>query len=214
MHFRDNHRSTAAASLVAAAIFCCAASAQVTTAIHGIVKDTSGAMVPKAAVKLVDTSTKVTQDTTSTNDGSFVFTNLPAGSFNITVTAPGFQATTLDNVVVDSGRTTDVAILLNVGATTESVEVKAAGTQLETTSNEIGNTINVKAINDLPYTSRDALNFSLLTAGATTTSGYSTFNGLPNASMDITLDGMSNTSQRFKIGGTSFYTFAPQRLDA
>jgi len=211
---RARRRFTTAASLVAAAIFCCAASAQVTTAIHGAVKDASGALVPKADVKLLDTATKITRITTSGEDGLFVFTNIPAGTFAITVTAAGFQPTTLGNVVADTGRTTDVAIQLNIGATTESVEVTAAATQLETTSNEVGNTINVKGINDLPYTSRDALNFSLLTAGATSTSGYSTFNGLPNASMNITLDGMNNNSQRFKSGGTSFYTFAPARLDA
>src|SRR5262245_21490838 len=168
MDCRSSRRLTTAATLVAAAIFCCAVSAQVTTAIHGVVKDSSGAVVPNVPVKLVDTSTKIARNTTSGADGSFVFTNIPAGALDITVTAAGFQATTLSNVVADTGRTTDVTVRLSIGSTTESVQVTAAATQLETTSNEVGNTINVKAINDLPYTSRDALNFALLTAGATT----------------------------------------------
>ncbi len=194
------------------------AGAQTVTGLHGLVKDSSGAVVPKAALQLVDMATKVARQTTSGDDGSFAFTNLPAGSFKLTATAPGFQATVLDSIVVDTGRTTDVTMQLALGSTTESVQVTASGTQLETTSNEVGNTINVKQIADLPYTSRDALNFSLLTAGGvttTTSAGTSqTFNGLPNASMNITLDGMNNNSQRFKSGGTSFYTFAPERLDA
>jgi hypothetical protein len=66
----------------------------------------------------------------------------------------------------------------------------------------------------LPYSGRDSLNFALLTAGAQSASGGSTFNGLPNASMNISLDGMNNNSQRFKSGGTSFFQFAPARLDA
>ena len=86
--------------------------------------------------------------------------------------------------------------------------------QLETTSNEVGTTINNNSINELPYTSRDALNFALLMPGAASGSGGSTFNGLPNASLNITLDGMNNNSNRFKSGGTSFYEFAPARLDA
>ena len=189
-------------------------SAQTITGLHGLVKDSSGAVVPKADLQLIDMATQVARQTTSGDDGSFTFTNLPAGSFKLTASAPGFQASVLDSIVVDTGRTTDVTIQLNVGSTTESVVVTAAGVQLETTSNEVGNTINVKGISDLPYTSRDALNFSLLTAGATNSSGYATFNGLPNASMNITLDGMNNNSQRFKSGGTSFYTFAPARIDA
>lgn len=194
------------------------ASAQIVTGLHGLVKDSSGAVVPKASLQLVDMATNVARATTSGEDGSFAFTNLPAGSFKLTATSPGFQATVLESIVVDTGRTTDVTIQLALGSTTESVQVTASGTQLETTSNEVGNTINVKSIADLPYTSRDALNFSLLTAGGvstTTSAGTSqTFNGLPNASMNITLDGMNNNSQRFKSGGTSFYTFAPERLDA
>ena len=189
-------------------------SAQIITGLHGLVKDSSGAVVPKADLQLTDMATNVARQTKSGDDGSFAFANLPAGSFKLTATAHGFQVSVLDGIVVDTGRTTDVTIQLSVGSTTESVEVMAAGTQLETTSNEVGTTINVKGINDLPYTSRDALNFSLLSAGATSTSGYSTFNGLPNASMNITLDGMNNNSQRFKSGGTSFYTFAPARIDA
>jgi hypothetical protein len=196
------------------AAFTFAVNAQTVTGLHGLVKDSSGAVVPKAGLQLLDMATNVARQTTSGEDGSFTFTNLPAGSFKLTATAPGFQSSVLESIVVDTGRTTDVAIQLNVGATTESVQVQATAAQLETTSNEVGNTINVKSISDLPYTSRDALNFSLLTAGATSTSGNSTFNGLPNASMNITLDGMNNNSQRFKSGGTSFYSFAPQRLDA
>lgn len=205
-----------AAVIFVNAIFSFVSSAQIITGLHGLVKDSSGAVVPKAALQLTDMATNVVRQTTSTADGSFAFPNLPAGSFRLTTSAPGFQVSVLDSIVVDTGRITDVTVQLNVGSATESVQVEATAAQLETTSNEVGNTINVKGINDLPYTSRDALNFSLLTAGAVSTSNstYSTFDGLPNASLNITLDGMNNNSQRFKSGGNSFYTFAPLRLDA
>ncbi len=200
--------------MLAATLLSTVAFSQTTNGIHGIVKDSSGAVVPKAAVKLLDTATNIGRETVSGGDGSFVFVNIPAGTFKLTATAAGFQASVLDSVVVDTGRITDVAVEMKVGATTETVEVSASANHLETTSNEVGTTINVSSINTLPYTSRDALNFSLLTPGAQSGSGGSTFNGLPNASMNITLDGMNNNSQRFKSGGTSFYTFAPERLDA
>ena len=203
-----------AAACVLAALFASTAAAQGTTGIHGIVKDSSNAVVPKAAIKLVDTATSIAHETVSGDDGSFVFVNIPAGTFKLTVTSAGFQASVLDAVTVDAGRITDISVEMKVGATTETVEVSASATQLETTSNEVGTTINVASINTLPYTSRDALNFALLSAGAQSINGGSTFNGLPNASMNITLDGMNNNSQRFKSGGTSFYAFAPARLDA
>src|SRR6185437_1063274 len=115
------------------------------------------------------------------------------------------------------GRTTDVTVQMNVGSATETVEVSATGVQLETTSNEVGKTIDNKSILDVPLPGRETLNFALLIPGVGNTQNndrYSTFNGLPNASMDITVDGMNNNSQRWKSGGTSFFEFGPSRIDA
>src|ERR1035437_3054485 len=192
------------------------ATAQVTTTgIHGIVKDSSGAVVPNVTLTLTDTATKTTDSTHSGVDGSFVFVNLLSGTYQLTGAMSGFQTAVLNNVVVDTGRTLDLTVELKVGAATERVEVSTAAVQLETTSNEVGSTINSKMIATLPYTSRDALNFALLMPGAQSASGGgSTFDGLPNASLDISIDGMNSNSQRFKSGGTSFYSFGSFRLDA
>jgi hypothetical protein len=202
--------------------------AQVTqTGIHGTVKDPTGAVVPEANLQLTDPSTNVVRKTTAGGDGSFVFTGLQDGDYRLTTTKPGFESSITDSITVDAGRITDVAVVLKVGATTETVEVSASAVQLETTSNEIGTTVSTKEVNTLPFDQRDSLYFALLTPGVLSSSGgatvsndggaesrYSTFNGLPNASLDITLDGMNNNSQRFKSGGTSFYAFGPERLDA
>ena len=203
----------------AVALFAGIAFAQVTTTgIHGVVRDQSGAVVPNAAVKATDTGTGIEKTTTSAGDGGFVFPNLQAATYKITVSAAGFQTAQYDSVVVDSGRITDVPVQLAVGAATQTVEVAAAAAQLATTSNEVGTTINNTAIQNLPYSSRDVLMFSLLMAGNTTANDASgrnsTFNGLPNASLNISIDGMNNNSQRFKSGGTSMYAFAPERIDA
>jgi hypothetical protein len=88
---------------------------------------------------------------------------------------------------------------------------------LETTSNEVGKTIDNKSIQNVPSPGRETLNFALLMPGVGNTQGndrYSTYNGLPNASLDLTVDGMNDNSQRWKSGGTSFYEFGPSRVDA
>lgn len=193
--------------------------AQVTSStIHGIVQDPSGAVIPNASLRLKDVATGLTKTTVGNAEGTFVFPNLVAGSYQLTAQASGFQNAVLDGIVVDAGRTTDVTVSMKVGSATETVEVSATGVQLEATSNEVGTTINNKNIDNLPYPSRDSLFFALFMAGsanANDTSGRnSTYNGLPNASLNITIDGMNDNSQRFKSGGTSFYGFAPQRIDA
>lgn len=189
-----------------------------TTGIHGIVRDPSGASIPRAALTLRDVSTGIEKTTAANTEGTFVFVNLVAGKYALTVSAPGFQNAKLDGIVVDTGRTTDVNVSMVVGATADTVEVTANAGQLETTSNEVGTTIANTSIQSLPYASRDSLQFALLMPGnasANDPSGRaSTYNGLPNASLNISVDGMNNNSQRFKSGGTSFFAFAPERIDA
>ena len=187
-----------------------------TTGIRGIVRDPHGAVVPNATVKVTDNSTGVEQTTVSSSDGNFLFPNLQFGSYKLTATATGFKTAVIASVVVESGRTTDVSVDLEVGTTSETVQVTASAEQLNTTTNEVGATISNRLVQNLPFNGRDSLGFAGLIAGNSRSSSQrnSTYNGLPNASLNITLDGMNNNSQRFKSGGTSFFSFAPARIDA
>jgi hypothetical protein len=194
-----------------------ASQAQITTTgIRGILRDQSGAVIPNATIKLADNSTGVEHTTVSSSEGGFLFPNLQFGSYRLTATAAGFQATVIDAITVESGRVTDVSVDLKIGAATETVQVAAIAEQLNTTSAEVGTTINNKLVQNLPFAGRDSLGFAGMVAGNARSSSQrnSTFNGLPNASLNITLDGMNNNSQRFKSGGTSFFAFAPARIDA
>src|SRR5205085_7585329 len=134
----------------------------------------------------------------------FLFPNLQFGSYKLTASATGFQNTVIAAITVESGRTTDVSVDMQVGNTSETVQVAATAEQLNTTTAEVGSTINNRLVQNLPFNGRDGLNFATLIAGNMRTSSdrNSTFNGLPNASLNITLDGMNNNSQRFKSGGT------------
>src|SRR5215470_1629168 len=187
-----------------------------TTGIRGIVRDPSGAVIPNATIKVTDKATGIEQTTVSSSDGGFLFPNLQFGKYKLTATAAGFQTTVIAAITVESGRTTDLSVDLQVGAAAETVQVAAITEQLNTTTTEVGGTINNKLVQNLPYNGRDSLNFAVLIAGSSrsTSDRNSTFNGLPNASLNITLDGMNNNSQRFKSGGTSFFGFAPARIDA
>jgi carboxypeptidase family protein len=184
-----------------------------TTGIRGIVRDPSGAVIPSATI---NNSTGIEYTTVSSSDGGFLFPNLQFGSYKLTVTAAGFQTTAIAAVTVESGRTTDVSVDLKVGATGETVQVAASAEQLNTTTTEVGGAINNQLVKNLPFAGRDGLGFAGLIAGNSRSNNQrnSTYNGLPNASLNITLDGMNNNSQRFKSGGTSFFAFAPARIDA
>jgi hypothetical protein len=199
------------------ALLATTSSAQITTTgIRGIVRDPNGAVVPNVTVEVTDNSTGVQQTTVSSSDGNFLFPNLQFGSYKLTAAATGFKTAVITSVVVGSGRTTDVAVDLEVGTAAETVQVMASADQLNTTTNEVGATIDNKLVQNLPFGGREGLNFAGLIAGNSRSNNQrnSTYNGLPNASLNITVDGMNNNSQRFKSGGTSFFSFAPARIDA
>src|SRR5215470_8022649 len=106
-----------------------------TTGIRGIVRDPSGAVIPNATIKVTDKATGIEQTTVSSSDGGFLFPNLQFGSYKLSASATGFQTTVIAAITVESGRTTDLSVELQVGAATETVQVTAAAVRLETTSN-------------------------------------------------------------------------------
>jgi hypothetical protein len=186
------------------------------TGLRGVVKDPSGAVIPNVTVTLKDKGTGLEKTAMSGADGAYQFTALVGGEYQLTAAVNGFQTAVIEGIVVNSGRITDMPVNLKVGAVSTTVEVTAAGVQLELTSNTVSTTIKNTNIQTLPYSSRDSLYFALLMPGANSSGSdrNTTFNGLPNASLNITVDGINNNSQRFKSGGTSFFQFAPTRIDA
>ena len=184
--------------------------------IQGTVWDPSSAVVPGATLLLKDTATGIEKTAISDSNGTYRFLTLLSGKYELAVTMPGFQKAVISDVVVETGRTTNLDIHLKLGSASETVVVTSTPPELQTTSDEVSTTVNNQAVLQLPINGRDTLPFALLMAGSQTIDSgrTSTFNGLPNASLNISLDGVNNNSQRFKSGGTSFFEFAPARLDA
>ena len=86
---------------------------------------------------------------------------------------------------------------------------------LEMTSNVISSTLNRKTITELPLAGRNVFTFARLVPGSSTPQGGSThFNGMPGGTINPTIDGVNNSSNGFKSGGTSFFGTVPARLGA
>src|SRR5262245_34791363 len=184
--------------------------------IVGAVQDQSGSVIPGVELQLQNDDTKAVQTISGSEDGGFVFPTLLPGSYTLTVTKQGFETTVYKGLVVNAARTTNQTAILKVGAVTQTVEVQSEASVLHTTATTVSGTVDQKYLQDLPLPGRVVLPFALLSAGAQqgVTSRDSTFNGLPGASINITLNGIANNAQRFKSGGTSFYAFVFPRLEA
>ena len=203
--------------VVFAALLCQFASAQmrIVGMISGTVTDPTNAAVPGAKVVLKDEVNGTSKETTSNGSGHFEFPDLPFGNFELTVTATGFQQSVTNHIAVVASQTTDVPVTLKVGQQTETVMVEGTAPVLETTSQLVADTQEVKTINELPLGARQALALAALVPGKTVSgSGDTRFNNVPGGAVEVTVDGINDASNGYKSGGTVFYTTVPVRLGA
>ncbi len=146
----------AAFAAVIALATCANAQAGSTGSITVIATDATGGVVPGAALELVDTATNDVRRAITREDGSYTFVNLLTGEYRLGVSRTGYQSAVASHIIVHAALTTDVAISLQVGASSQSVQVNAStASLLETTSNAIGTVVDMKQIEDLPLAGRD-----------------------------------------------------------
>jgi len=170
--------------------------------VNVLVVDPSGAAVQGAKLVLQDLATNETREGETQQVGSYGFVSLPLGKYKLTVSKAGFQTDVLNSVIVQAGRVTDVKVELKVGAATEQVVVEAGAIPLvETTSNAIATTIDMKQIEDLPLQGRDVSALAQLSPGYSGTGGFGTWNGLPVIAEANTIDGIASSTSRMKFAG-------------
>jgi len=193
-----------------------AAQVRITGGITGTVTDPSGAVIPGATVQLVDEGTGQTKETVTSGQGVFQFPDLNSGRYTVTVSLQGFQTAKYDKVVVEASRSTDLRISLGVGSMGETVTVSGSAPVLESTQNTIATTLTRKDVTELPLAGRDAFVFARLVPGAVAPAGTGSthYNGMPGGTINPTIDGVNNSSNGFKSGGTSFFGTVRARLGA
>jgi len=137
--------------------------------ITGVVTDPSGAVVPAAAVVLTHVQQDVNYRTTTTSSGLYEIRFLPPGEYKATAEVAGFKTAVNTGLVLLVGQTMRVDFRLEVGTTTQTIEVKGgAGQMLKPESSEISQVINYRQVADLPLNGRNFTDLIALNAGVTT----------------------------------------------
>ncbi len=133
----------------------------------GTIFDASGAAIPNATIVGRNDATGVETTTKSAATGEYHLANLPAGTYTITVTAPGFTKAQLRAVTVTLNKSATTNVKLDVGTNVETVEVSAAAATIDTTTASVQTSFEARNISDLPIASGGSgvINLSLLNAG-------------------------------------------------
>ena len=126
-----------------------------TSQVNGIVKDSSGAAIPGAAIKATQTATGVVRTTTSGGDGGYVLTSLPVGPYLLEVSKEGFSKVAQSGIVLQVDTAPTVDITLQVGSINTEVTVEAGALQVETRSTTVGQVVDNQRIMELPLNGRD-----------------------------------------------------------
>jgi Carboxypeptidase regulatory-like domain/TonB dependent receptor len=192
-------------SLAVMLAFPIGASGQATATLNGVVRDSSGAVIPKATVTLHNTETGTDRESLTNESGLYVFVSVPPGEYSLKVTKAGFTtaAQTGLHVVVNQASTQDFT--LTVGSLQESVTVESSALNLETANATLGTVVESKAVMDLPLNGRNFTQLLSLTPGVSPVSVAQNSGGAQAAPIGSfvfpAVSGQSNRSNYFLLDG-------------
>jgi hypothetical protein len=175
---------------------CSAGWAQATGSLVGTATDKGGAVVPGVKITLTDLATNETKIVQSDGNGNFQFLQLLPGNYRMIAEHAGFQAFDVSSVQVTVGNATRVDAALQVGQTTQTVEVAAQAALLDTQSSSLDYTVQSSQVEQLPLNGRDVLNLAELVPGVVPQGGTS-----GNAGANFMSYGSMNMFGNYQIGG-------------
>ncbi|MBZ5677834.1 MAG: TonB-dependent receptor [Acidobacteriia bacterium] len=194
--------------------FTYAAFGQTGGTITGLISDPAGAVVANAPVEAKNTATGVVVSAATSATGNYVFGALPAGTYDISATVPGFKKYSRTGITVQQLQTTRIDIALEIGASTESVTVSADASLLKTETGDVSHNVTTERVDELPMgqigavrvTTQVIMTIPGVNGGLTNMS----INGSPAASERVRIDGMDATYTL----GNAYYSFGAPSVDS
>ena len=189
-----------------------------TSEITGTVRDSSGAVIPGAAVTVTNESTGVTYRQTTTAAGLYAFSSLPAGNYTIRAEMKGFKTANQTGNLLVVGTPLTVDLTLAVGEASEVVSVEASAVPLQTENATIGNVVSEKAIKELPLNGRNPLSLLTLEPGVTQRSAGAGgdsgihVNGSRDRAFNVTIDGIEANESTVPNPLSNLYRLTPDNV--
>jgi hypothetical protein len=170
------------------------------------VRDPAQAVIKGAKVTVTNTQTNLSLQTVTADDGSYRFLALPVGTYQVSVTTPGFQQFNATNIVLKVNDELRIDIALRVGNVREEMSVAADSVQVETESTQLGDVIDSKKMLALPLNGRSYLDLLGLQAGvapttAGTIGGDRPVSGYISNAGNISVNGQRETANAFLVNG-------------
>jgi len=170
-----------------------------TGTILGSVKDTTGAVIPKATVIVANTETGVKSNVTTTSVGDYTAPNLIPGQYSVLGEATGFAKEEVTGITLVVDQQARVNIVLKPGSESATVTVTADAVQLDTDTAAVSQLVSSQQITDLPLNGRNFIDLLFIGAGAVQTGGEQS--GHPGAGDAISINGSRPESNSYLLDG-------------
>jgi Carboxypeptidase regulatory-like domain/TonB dependent receptor len=169
--------------------------------ILGTVTDSSGAVVPGAKVAVRNANTGLERTSQTSADGSYAISELPLGSYNVTISQSGFQTSVTTGVAVDIAGERRIDAALRPGQVSQQVEVSGESLpQVETSSAELGGTLTSETIANIPVNGRDYTKLIYLNPGVAGSPDQ--ISDSPGSYGTFSMNGSRGRSNNFLLDGT------------
>ena len=195
------------ALLVILTIVVCGVAQETGGTITGTVTDASGAVVPDAKVTITNTDTGiVARDIQTTKVGTYTAARLPIGHYSVTVTANGFQKTTVKNIEVNVADNIKTDVSLKVGNAGDTVEVTADALEVQTQEASNGTLVSGTQIRELSLNNRNYEQFVAMVPGVSFGGSDQLYIGTTNPSgqtntVSFSINGNRNSANLWTVDG-------------
>jgi hypothetical protein len=171
--------------------------------ITGTVTDSTGASIPGATITLTNagTGTKITQ--TSGGQGEFTFAQLPIGTYEVRVKQGNFKEFVETSIVVHTSTSTEVPVVMQVGAASQTVTVQANAIQVQTTSAAVGEVINGTQVRELPLNGENFVGLTQLSPGVSAAQGANFVGKGLDGGVNFSVNGNPYNNNLFLVDGVN-----------
>jgi len=180
----------------------------------GTVFDSSHATVTGAIVKLTHLATNAVTEVRTDARGEYRTQSLKIGEYAITVGADGFKQSNQRGVVLEIGDVRKLDVVLEVGQTSESVNVEAEAPLLQASDSTVGDVINNRQIEELPLNGRDYLQLANLSSGTVPATQGVEIGGQAGTQVAFLLDGQDNNIQQISTSHSGQKEVVKPSVDA
>ena len=140
---------------------------EATGRIFGTVYDPQGAVIPGVQITATNTATLVERATMTDREGSFQVLELPIGNYKVKAERDGFRSVNSAEQKLSINQALRIDIKMQVGATSEVVDVGAEAAPVETVNSTLGQSVTGRVLTNMPLNGRDMLDLALLQPGVT-----------------------------------------------